>query len=53
MQNQQAFRTQTLGHFLFGTARVDDISPDGSLQHTADFQTCFLKRSGFHVVSAS
>jgi starch synthase (maltosyl-transferring) len=53
MQNQQAFRTQTIGHFLFGTTRVDDISPDGSLQHTTDFQTCFLKRSGFHVVSAS
>jgi starch synthase (maltosyl-transferring) len=50
--NPQSFPTRTMGYFLAGTSRVDDVSPDGILRHTPDFQTCFLNRAGFHVISA-
>ena len=32
------------------TYEVQDISPDGQLQHTPDFQTGELKPSGIHVI---
>jgi starch synthase (maltosyl-transferring) len=51
-RNQQSFRTQHLGQFLAGTAGVEDLSPDGGLMHTDDFQACFVKPSGFHVLWA-
>jgi len=50
---QQSFRLQSLGQFLAGAARVDDISPDDSLQHSADFQSAFVKPSAFHVIWAT
>jgi starch synthase (maltosyl-transferring) len=50
---QQSFRLQSLGQFLAGTARIEDISPDGSLQHSADFQNAFVKPSAFHVIWAA
>jgi starch synthase (maltosyl-transferring) len=52
-RNPQSFATQAIGQFLAGTSRVDDISPDGAMRHTPDFQTCFLNRAGFHVIAAS
>ena len=51
-RNQQSFRTQHLARFLAGTAGVEDLSPDGGLMHTDDFQACFVKSSGFHVLWA-
>jgi hypothetical protein len=50
---QQSFRLQSLGQFLAGTARVEDISPDGSLQHSTDFQSALVKPSAFHVIWAA
>jgi starch synthase (maltosyl-transferring) len=50
---QQSFRLQSLGQFLAGTAKVEDISPDGSLQHSADFQNAFVKPSALHVIWAA
>src|SRR5216683_6069526 len=44
-RNQQSFRTQHLARFLAGTAGVEDLSPDGGLMHTDDFQACFVKSS--------
>ncbi|MGH7963394.1 MAG: alpha-amylase family glycosyl hydrolase, partial [Candidatus Binatia bacterium] len=35
-----------------GAIQVQDLSPDGRLQHTADFQTGQLKPSGIHVLHA-
>ena len=51
-RTQQSFRLQALAPFLAGAARVEDVSPDGSLQHSADFQTAFVKPSAFHVIWA-
>lgn len=51
-RGQQSFRLQSAGNFLASTARVDDLSPEGPLPHTPDFQTCFLKPSGVYVVWA-
>lgn len=51
-RTQQSFRLQALGPFLGGAARVEDVSPDGSLQHSADFQTASVKPSAFHVIWA-
>jgi starch synthase (maltosyl-transferring) len=53
MRSQQSYRLQSLSQFLAAAARVEDISPDGSLQHTPDFQTGLVKPSGFHVVWAT
>jgi starch synthase (maltosyl-transferring) len=50
---QQSFRLQSLGQFLAGVARVEDISPEVSLQHTPDFQQATLKPSAFHVIWAA
>ncbi len=49
-RQQQSFRLQSLGQVLGGAARVEDLSPEGSLQHSTDFQNAFVKPSGFHVV---
>jgi starch synthase (maltosyl-transferring) len=48
----QSFRTQMLSHFLERISQVEDISPAGSLEHTADFQTCSIRPAGFHVLWA-
>jgi len=53
MRAQQSFRLQSLGQFLAGAVRVEDISPDGSLQHSADFQNAFVKPSALHVIWAA
>ena len=50
---QQSFRLQSLGQFFAGAAKVEDISPDGSLQHSPDFQNAFVKPSALHVVWAA
>jgi len=50
---QQSFRLQSLGQFLAGAARVEDISPDGSLQHSPDFQSASVRPSAFHVIWAA
>jgi starch synthase (maltosyl-transferring) len=49
-QARQSFRLQSLGQFLAGAARVEDISPDGSLEHSPDFQNAFVKPSAFHLI---
>jgi starch synthase (maltosyl-transferring) len=51
-RGQQSFRVQLVGNFLASAARVEDLSPEGSLPHTPDFQTCFLKPSGAYVIWA-
>jgi starch synthase (maltosyl-transferring) len=48
-----SFRLQSLGQFLSGAARVEDISPDGTLQHSPDFQSAFVKPSAFHLMWAA
>jgi starch synthase (maltosyl-transferring) len=50
--NQQSFYTHPLGQFLTGTARVEDVSPEGKLMHSDNFQTCFLRPSGLNVLWA-
>ena len=50
---QQSFRLQSLGQFLTGAARVEDVSPDGNLQHSADFQSASVEPSALHVVWAT
>jgi starch synthase (maltosyl-transferring) len=50
---QHSFRLQSLSHFLAGAARVEDISPDGSLPHSADFQSASVKPSAFHLIWAA
>ena len=49
---QQSLRLQALGPFVAGAARVEDVSPDGSLPHSADFQSASVKPSAFHVILA-
>jgi len=49
-RTQQSFRLQSLGRFLAGATRVEDISPDGSLRHSPDFQTAFVTPSAFHLI---
>jgi starch synthase (maltosyl-transferring) len=51
-QSQQSFSTARLGSFFAGTGSVQDVSPDGPLQHTPDMQTCHLKPSGINVLYA-
>jgi starch synthase (maltosyl-transferring) len=52
-RTQQMFRLQALGQFLTGAARIEDISPDGSLPHSPDFENAFVKPSALHVVWAA
>ena len=49
----QSFRMQSLGQFLAGAARVEDISPAEALQHSPDFQSAFVKPSAFHLIWAA
>jgi starch synthase (maltosyl-transferring) len=49
---QQSFRLQSLAPFLTSAAKVEDVSPEGSLQHSPDFQSASVKPSGFHVIWA-
>jgi starch synthase (maltosyl-transferring) len=51
--NAQSFSTHWAGQFLAGIGRVEDLSPDGALEHTPDFQTCTVKPSGIHVLCAT
>jgi starch synthase (maltosyl-transferring) len=50
--NQQSFSSYQAGQFTAGAAYIEDLSPAGSLEHTEDFQTCFVGPSGFHVLYA-
>jgi starch synthase (maltosyl-transferring) len=47
----QSFATARAARFLAGASRVADVSPEGRLEHTPDFQVC-LKPSGIHVLLA-
>src|SRR6202521_5174042 len=49
----QSFSTQRAGQFLAGVGRFEDISPDGALGHTEDYQACTVKPSGIHVLWAT
>ncbi len=49
----QSFRLQPLIQCLTGTSQVEDLSPDGSLPHSTDFQHAFVKPSAFHVIWAA
>jgi starch synthase (maltosyl-transferring) len=51
--NAQSFSTQWAGQFLAGAGRLEDLSPDGTLGHTPDYQTCTVKPSGIHVLWAT
>jgi starch synthase (maltosyl-transferring) len=51
-RSQQTVRLQRLAQFLASTVRFEDISPDDKLDHSPDFQTCFLKPSGAYVLWA-
>jgi starch synthase (maltosyl-transferring) len=51
-RSHQSFRLQALGTFLNAAAKVEDLSPDGNLEHSQDFQTARIKPSGFHVIWA-
>jgi starch synthase (maltosyl-transferring) len=50
--NQQSFSSYWAGQFTAGAVSIEDLSPAGSLEHTEDFQTCFVRPSGFHVLFA-
>ena len=49
-QRPQSCPLAQLGYVFSGMTQVSDISPDGQLQHTPDFQTSHFKPSGFHVI---
>jgi starch synthase (maltosyl-transferring) len=49
----QSFSTHLAGQFMAGASNLEDLSPDGPLKHTADFQTCTVAPSGIHVVCAT
>jgi starch synthase (maltosyl-transferring) len=49
-QRGQSCQLAQMGYVFTGTTQVQDISPDGQLQHTPDFQTGELKPSGVHVI---
>jgi starch synthase (maltosyl-transferring) len=46
----QSFRLESLAQLVTGSTQVEDLSPDGSLRHSADFQIAFVKPSAFHVI---
>lgn len=48
----QSCRLAQIGHVFSGMTRVQDISPQERLQHTADLQTGQLKPSGVNVIYA-
>lgn len=49
-QRAQSCQLASLGHIFAGMSQVRDVSPDGPLQHTPDFQSGHLKPSGVHVI---
>ena len=49
-QRGQSCQLAQMGYVFTGMSQVQDISPDGQLQHTPDFQTGQLKPSGVHVI---
>ena len=49
-QRAQSCQLAQLGAVFSGMTQVSDISPDGQLQHTPDFQIAQLKPSGVHVI---
>lgn len=49
-QRAQSCQLASLGHVFAGLSRVRDVSPDGQLQHTPDFQSGHLRPSGGHVI---
>jgi starch synthase (maltosyl-transferring) len=51
-RNWQSFSAQRAAQFSAGTSQIEDLSPDGNLEHTQDFQICFIKPSGIHVLWA-
>jgi starch synthase (maltosyl-transferring) len=51
--NAQSFSTRWAGQFLTGIGRLEDLSPDGVLGHTPDYQACTVKPSGIHVLWAT
>jgi starch synthase (maltosyl-transferring) len=51
-RNRQSFSSQRAVQFSAGTSHIEDLSPDGNLEHTQDFQTCFLKPSAIQVLWA-
>lgn len=51
-QRPQTCHLGRIGPVFAGTIQVEDLSPEGRLQHTPDFQTCHVKPSGIHVLYA-
>src|SRR5262249_19183592 len=51
-RQQQSCLLGGIGQLLQGTTQVQDISPEGRLQHPPDFRTCQLKPSGINVIYA-
>lgn len=49
-QRAQSCQLAQLGSVFSGLTHVSDISPDGQLQHTPDFQTAQFRPSGVHVI---
>jgi starch synthase (maltosyl-transferring) len=49
----QSFSTQHAGQFMTGAGSLADISPEGILKHTPDFQSCTIAPSGIHVLCAT
>jgi len=49
-QRGQSCQLAQMGYVFTGMSQVQDVSPDGQLQHTPDFQTGQLKPSGVHVI---
>jgi starch synthase (maltosyl-transferring) len=48
----QSCQLARMGYVFSGMTEVQDISPEGRLQHTPDYQTGQLNPSGIHVVHA-
>jgi starch synthase (maltosyl-transferring) len=46
----QSCQLARMGYVFSGMTEVKDISPEGRLQHTPDYQTGQLKPSGIHVI---
>lgn len=51
-QHSQSCHLARMGQVWSGATQVEDLSPDGRLQHTADFQTGQLQPSGVYVLCA-
>lgn len=48
----QTCQLARMGHVFSGTTKVEDVSLEGRLQHTPDFQLASLKPSGVHIIYA-